>query len=47
MPWEDLLSAEECVEVVVKMCEFWRNSRRIVAVTAASPKAGVVAIMLC
>ena len=34
-------------EIAVKMYEFWRNGARMVAVTSASPKAVVMAGMLC
>ena len=34
-------------EIAVKENWFWRNSRRMVAVTSVSPKDVVVASMLC
>ena len=34
-------------EIAVKVNWFWRNSRRMVAVTSVSPKVVVVASMLC
>ena len=41
------VNAEIIAEIAVKENWFWRNSRRMVAVTSASPKAVVVASMLC
>ena len=38
---------KNCRKIAKKVYEFLRNSRRIVAVTPASPKAVVVASMLC